>query len=157
MGFIDLSLFNQAMLAKHSWRILRNPYSLLFRILRGKYFRDGNFIKVSLGNNRSMTWRSILWGRDLFSKGYRWKVGDGRYITIDQDPWINIVGSSSPIWTSESLKNKKVCTLINGNGKWKEDMIKANFLPLDAEDIINIPLGKGKSKDEIIWRLDKKG
>lgn len=36
-------------------------------------------------------------------------------------------------------------------------MIKENFNLVEAETILNLPLRKGKSKDEIIWNLDKRG
>lgn len=35
MGFREISVFNRTMLAKQSWRLIRNPYSLLFKVLRG--------------------------------------------------------------------------------------------------------------------------
>lgn len=86
MGFREISLFNQAMLAKQSWRLIRNPDSLLFKVLRGRYFRNESFLKAPIGSNPSLAWRSIVWGRDLFIKGYCWKVGNDSYIYIDQDP-----------------------------------------------------------------------
>lgn len=89
MGFREINLFNQAMLAKQSWRILRNPNSLLTRILRGRYYKDGDYIKAPVDHNSSLTWKSIVWGRNLFTKDYRWKVGTKSHIYIDQDPWIN--------------------------------------------------------------------
>lgn len=41
--------------------------------------------------------------------------------------------------------------------KWNEVIIREKFLPQDAEDIIKIPLGNDRSKDEIIWPYNKKG
>lgn len=86
MGSRELSAFNHAMLAKQSWRLIRNPNSLLFKVLRGKYFKDGNFLKAPRGRNPSLTWRSICWGRELFSEGYKWKVGNDQYIDIVSNP-----------------------------------------------------------------------
>lgn len=37
------------MLAKQSWQIIRNPNCLLTQVVRGKYFKDGNFLKASIG------------------------------------------------------------------------------------------------------------
>lgn len=38
MGFRDLNDFNKAMLAKVSWRLIKNPDSLMAKMLRGRYF-----------------------------------------------------------------------------------------------------------------------
>lgn len=60
MGFRDISAFNQAMLAKMSWRILKNSDSLLFKTLRGRYFKDGDFLNAHSGSNPSLTWRGFF-------------------------------------------------------------------------------------------------
>lgn len=54
MGFRELSLFNKAMLAKISWRILKHPGSLMARVLRGKYFAGINFLKAKSKGNASL-------------------------------------------------------------------------------------------------------
>lgn len=60
LGFRDLGMFNQAMLAKVSWRIVRNLKSLISKILRGRYFINSDFLNAPLGNNPSYRWRSIV-------------------------------------------------------------------------------------------------
>lgn len=37
LGFRDIQLFKQALLAKQTWRIMKNPHCLLARVLQGKY------------------------------------------------------------------------------------------------------------------------
>lgn len=156
MGFRDISLFNQALLAKQSWRILRAPDSLLFKVLRGRYFRSGDFLNAPIGNNSSLTWKSIVWGRDLFKEGYRW-VGNGKHVIINEDPWLSREGSRSPVVVPDRLKGRRVSELINPNGEWNEEEVRRNFIPSDAEDILTIPIGTPQSKDEIIWAIDSKG
>lgn len=80
LDFRYMLIFNQPMLAKQSWRIIKRPNNLLTKVLRGKYFKTGNFLNASISNKPSYAWRSILWGRYLFEKGNRWRVGNGQII-----------------------------------------------------------------------------
>lgn len=157
MGFRDLSMFNQALLVKQSWRISRNPESLLSKVLRGRYFRDGDFFNAHVGENSSLVWKNIIWGRDLFMEGYRWRVGNGNHIYIDQDPWIPRKGNRYPMFVHPTLKGKRVKDLILVNGEWNEGLIKNLLIPSDVEDILEISLGNLRDKDEITWNLESKG
>lgn len=49
LNFKDLVAYNQIMLAKLSWRILRNPYCLLSRVLKGRYFKTDDLLNASIG------------------------------------------------------------------------------------------------------------
>ncbi|CAN1127287.1 Uncharacterized mitochondrial protein AtMg00310 [Linum perenne] len=47
LGFKDFKAFNQALLAKQSWRILREPDLLLSRLLKGRYFPSQCFLNAT--------------------------------------------------------------------------------------------------------------
>lgn len=51
LGFRDLKLFNQALIAKQSWCILRNPSSLVSKVLKGCYFKDEDFLNAQVKAN----------------------------------------------------------------------------------------------------------
>lgn len=90
MGFRDLSVFNQALLAKQVWRVLQCPQSLLARVYKAKYFPHTSLLEATVGHNPSYTWRSLMWDRDLLLTGLRWRVGNGRDINIFSSPWSHL-------------------------------------------------------------------
>lgn len=65
MGFHDLETFNLAKLAKQGWEIIKNPESLVARLLKARYFPYGSFMDTNQGVNPSYTWRSLMEGRDF--------------------------------------------------------------------------------------------
>ena len=86
LGFRDLQSFNLAMLAKQGWRLIQNEDSLILRILRAKYYSNGDFWSANLGSNPSYTWISILEGRNVLNLGLFWRVGNGSTIKINDNP-----------------------------------------------------------------------
>ena len=88
MGFRDLQSFNLALLAKQVWRLLCDLDSLCAKVLRAKYYPDGNILNAKPKQGSSFAWQSILAGLECFKKGYIWRVGDGSQINIWEDPWI---------------------------------------------------------------------
>jgi hypothetical protein len=88
MGFRDARLFNQALLARQCWRLLKFPHSLVFWVLKAKYFPNETFMNAKVPNNASFTWRSIMWAQQVIEKGTRWRVGDGEDIQIWKDRWL---------------------------------------------------------------------
>jgi len=86
IGFRDFSLFNQAMLGKQGWRLIMRPSSPCARILRGKYFPNGDFLTATKRRRCSETWRAILHRRDVLKKGLITRIGPGE-VDIWQDNW----------------------------------------------------------------------
>jgi hypothetical protein len=77
-----MKIFNLAMLAKQCWRLLLDPSSLCYQVLKGRYFPKGDFWNSKNTRSASYTWRSIMQGKKLLQKGLVWRVGDGKNISI---------------------------------------------------------------------------
>ena len=77
MGFRSFHAFNLAMLAKHTWNFISNPNTLASRLIKAKYFLNGNFLAAQLGSNVSFTWKSIWMSQFILKQGCRWRIEDG--------------------------------------------------------------------------------
>lgn len=118
MGFKEFSCFNHALVAKQEWRILQFPDSLVARVLQARYFRQSNFLQAKLGSNPSYIWKSILWGRIVIQKGYRWRIGSGNKVQIYISNWIPIPETFRPISTPTLPYDVVVSELIDDNQSW---------------------------------------
>lgn len=155
MGFRDLQSFNLAMLTKQVWRLLCDLDSLCARVLRARYYPDGELLKATLKNGNSYTWQSILAGLQCFKQGYIWRVGDGSQIHIWKDQWIP---GSHNLKIQTDRGNNLVSTvdeLINPiTSSWDVDLVKAIFWPTDAYRILQIPITFGR-KDMVAWHYNR--
>ena len=88
MGFKDLTMFNEAMLAKLAWRLLKDDNSLFYRVFKARFFPNGSLLGAKESPSVSYAWKSILKGRDVISRGAVWRVGDGKQIRIWGDNWL---------------------------------------------------------------------
>ena len=65
MGFKDLILFNDALLAKQTWRLLNNTDSLFHRVFKAKFFPNCSILDAKESNTGSYAWKNILQGQDV--------------------------------------------------------------------------------------------
>ena len=82
MGFKELSLFNDALLAKKPWRLLHNKDSLFYRVFKSKFFPNCSIMEAKEGHGGLYAWRSILVGREVIRRGAKWRVGNGESIKL---------------------------------------------------------------------------
>ena len=80
--FKQLKQFNLALLAEQGWRFQMKHDSLVYRVLKAKYFPKCDFINASMVNNLSFTWRSILAAQNLVRFGMRWRIGNGVQVNV---------------------------------------------------------------------------
>jgi hypothetical protein len=121
LGFRNYAIFNQALLAKQSWRMITNPSSLCSRVLTARYLKDGDVLTASAPKSGSFTWKSILHGRDLLKEGLVWRIGNGEKIKVWEDNWIPRSGLMRPIGTkTDSAQVSQVSELLLADGQGVE-------------------------------------
>nr|XP_023927486.1 uncharacterized protein LOC112038880 [Quercus suber] len=158
MGFRELQKFNDAMLAKQVWRLLQNQDSLFYRFFKSKYFPHGSIFDAK-DNKGSFAWKSILKGRELITRGMKWRIGNGSQVRIFHDAWLpgsqlGRVHSPAP----DSHANALVSSLINHVDRcWREAEIDSLFLPEEAAIIKTIPLSLFDQADLPFWPYTRDG
>jgi hypothetical protein len=159
MGFRDLHLFNMALLARQGWRLLQQPDSLLYRILKAKYFPQSSLLEASVPCNASLIWKSIYASRDILGSGMRWRVGTGSRIRVWKDAWLPSPTSYKVISPIRNLdEDALVESLIHQDSMtWNVPLLEQTFLPRDVEIIQQIPLSLRRPVDRFIWAGTKKG
>jgi hypothetical protein len=93
IGFRDPKCFNQALLARQGWRLLHKPNSLCARLLKAKYYPNGNLLDTVFNKYSSSSWKGVEYGLELLKKGIIWRVGNGNSIRIWRDNWIRRNGT----------------------------------------------------------------
>lgn len=158
LGLRDFLKFNDALLAKIGWRLLQNPTCLLAKVLKGKYYKDCDFLQASEPSVLSHGWRSVLAGRDLLLKNIGWAVGDGLSINIWRDPWMSLVSQERPMGPpTESTTELRVADLLmEGEMQW--DRRKIQLLIPDYETaVLCIKPSISRTPDRLIWLGSKSG
>ena len=84
MGFRDLSMFNDSLLAKKAWQLLHNKSSLFYKVFKGRLFPNSSIMEATDSRLGSYAWKSILRGRDIIKRGAIWRIGSGEKINIWQ-------------------------------------------------------------------------
>ncbi|KAL0412615.1 UNVERIFIED_CONTAM: putative mitochondrial protein [Sesamum radiatum] len=159
LGFRKLHLFNLAMLAKQLWRILRYPDRLLSRVLKARYFPNGDIFSATAGRRPSFTWRGLMAAHSLFLAGCRRRVGSGELIHAWLDPWLPRPRTFRPITPGPvSGGGLYVSELMDPVvGEWDAQRVREIFWPEDSELILSLPLSRTGEEDVWVWHYTKNG
>uniref|UniRef100_A0A1J3E4V1 Putative mitochondrial protein n=1 Tax=Noccaea caerulescens TaxID=107243 RepID=A0A1J3E4V1_NOCCA len=158
MGFRDIGLFNQALLAKQAWKVLHFPMCLLSRLLKSRYFPQGDFLVAGLGNRPSFGWRSVSFGKDLLSEGLMKRVGNGASIKVWGELWIEDNGLKAPLMKNHVINiDLLVKDLVDGeNRRWDKATLDELFYPDDvARIMVHQPVIS--KEDFFVWKPNKNG
>ncbi|KAL9679475.1 hypothetical protein QQ045_017337 [Rhodiola kirilowii] len=91
LGFKYLAVFNEAMLLKIAWRMVKFPSILMSRLLLAKYCKGETIFDASLGGRPSHLWRGVMKSIKFLLEGlwfddrlptYRWKYSTSGDYTV---------------------------------------------------------------------------
>jgi ribonuclease HI len=157
MGFRDMRLFNQALLARQAWRLLAFPDSLCARVLKARYYPQGELMDTVFTGNPSSSWSAISYGLELLKKGLVWRVGNGERIRIWRDSWLPRHSYGKILTPKGNRRFRRVSELLDGQGNWKTQLVYATFHPIDAEQILKIKPSRIGQSDVMAWQLERSG
>jgi hypothetical protein len=157
IGFKDMRLFNQALLAKQAWRLLQQPDTLCAQVLKAKYYPQGLLTDTVFSGNASPTWRGIEYGLELVKKGMIWRIGNGASVRAWRAPWIPRESFLKPITRQGRCRLRWVSDFLNPDGSWNEQLLNRWFLPIDVQEILKIRTSNRNDEDFIAWHHEKLG
>jgi hypothetical protein len=143
LGFRDLEIFNQALLAKQGWCILQKPDSLVGKIFQEKYFWGSSFMTATVGRNPSYAWRTILKARGILDEGLVRRIGDGSSVRIWEDIWVQpTLGYNLQRPIGGVNHEDRVSTLIDTrvDGGINVPKLQEMFSEVDVQAICKIPI-----------------
>lgn len=151
LDFRDIQSFNEAFLAKLSWRIINNPDKLLSRILLGKYCTSEDFLYVSEKSEISHGWRGVLKGRDLIMENAGWEIGNGKNINIWNKPWLSCDSQERQMGSAPmNFQHLTVADFLLSNNEWDLDMIRL-VLPFEEHKICLLKPSRTGAPDKLAW------
>lgn len=158
IGFRDMHMFNQALLARQGWRLIQKPDSLCARVLKSKYYPNGELLDTVFATDASQSWRGVEFGLELLKRGLIWRVGNGKSIQIQRDQWIprheglktaNFIRRSRLRWVNQIIDP------ITKN--WNQELINQIFNPCDAHEILKIKIPSRETEDCVAWHYENSG
>ena len=86
----------------------------------------------------------------------QWRIGDGTKTNIWTDKWIP--DCPYMIQKPANCTLTQVHELLDATSRlWKQDLIRATFVPAVADKILCIPLSQRVKPDKLCWHPEKKG
>ena len=158
LGFRDLANFNQALLGKQVWRIMQHPECLMARVLKARYFPDGNILTAVLKKKASYAWKSLLHGRDLVKQGLRVIIGNGSTVSTWIDPWIPCHPPRPPRSNGNGFGFSTVDQLLTTDGsRWDENKLRMVIVDEDVQKILNLKVSSRANLDLLGWQYNGDG
>ena len=143
------------MLEKVIWRTIKEPQSLLYQTLVGKYWCKTNFLDSLVLVSISHGWRGIFAGREVLRHGLEWVVGNGLDINMWIDQWLCFDKPallSNPTRENMNLRVKDL--RLTSSSLWNFPTIK-KYLSEYENIIKEIISSDSEMSSELVWLRHK--
>ncbi|KAM0844489.1 hypothetical protein ACQ4PT_057047 [Festuca glaucescens] len=158
LGFRDISLFNQALLARMAWRLIQRPNCLCARVLKARYYPHGNILDTVFASDPSPAWKGVEHGLELLKKGIISRIGDGRNTQIMRDQWIPREAGLKITALKKNSRKRWVNQLISpATNNWNIDLLRELFYEHDVQAITEIEIPSTGQGDRIAWHFERNG
>ena len=160
MGFKDLIVFNNALLAKQGWRLLQQKEALWARVLKGLYFPHCSFLDAKKGARASWCWSSLMEGRDIIKDYGIWQVGNGKTIDIWNDRWIP--GEERVVLKPECVGGPNFLGKVEewidkDKEEWDWEAVGGWISEENKQLIKSIPINVQGGEDRFVWTKERRG
>jgi ribonuclease HI len=158
IGFRDISLFNQALLARQAWRLIQRPNSLCARVLKAKYYPNGNILDTVFATDPSPVWRGVEFGLELLKKGIIKRIGNGKNTQFSRDNWLPRDSGLKIAGLKKNSRRRWVNQLILPNSNsWNTSLLRELFYDFDVDTILKIKLPGYEVEDCVAWHYENNG
>ena len=153
MGFRDLAMFNDSLLAKQAWWLLHDKSSLFYKVFKARFFPNSTIMEATNSRMGSYAWKSILRGRDIIQRRALWWIGNRGKINIWQQHWLPRKHPTQLLnCPLESFEDHTVATLFDPiTRRWNEELVDGLFVTEDDDLIKKIPLSRNAIEDTLYW------
>lgn len=154
LGFRNIHGFNIALLSKQCWKLIKEPTSLISRVLKGKYYPDNHYLQAERKGGTNYTWSGICEVKEEIEKGLRWVVGNGKDINIGSDKWLR---SKQDFYVDKNQTFKeamqlRVCDFFHKHTKeWDENKLRKHFSSEDVDAILRTRIPHGRTGNRVAW------
>ncbi|XP_026383875.1 uncharacterized protein LOC113279398 [Papaver somniferum] len=159
LGFKNTRIFNEALLTKLAWRMLRETEAKWVQLLQARYFRNMDPLYGHIKKMGTWIWQGIQQGLQWIRKFHIWEIGDGSRIEVAKDHWIgteSLQESINPINVNQV--DLKVSSLIDHQNRvWKQDILQQLFNHDLISQITTIRIPPQSAVDTLRWSLTKNG
>jgi ribonuclease HI len=158
VGFRDLRIFNQALLARQAWRLIHFPDSLCARVLKAKYYPSGDLLDTAFIQKTSQSWQGVIHGLELLKKGVIWRIGSGTQVKIFRDNWLPRPDAPRVSQRLANSRRRWVSELIDPiSRQWDEALVRSCCPSSDADSILSIKLPSRPCDDFVAWMPESNG
>ncbi|KAK1616516.1 hypothetical protein QYE76_022033 [Lolium multiflorum] len=158
IGFRDMACFNQALLARQAWRLIQRPDNLCARVLKAKYYPNGNILDTVFASDASPAWKGVEFGLQLLKEGTIKRIGNGRDTQFARDNWLPRDSGLKLAGLKKNSRRRWVNQLfLQDSNSWNANLLRELFHDFDVQTILKIRLPEHEVKDCVAWHYEPNG